>query len=332
MYGVPPTNTPPAPSRMFRLAHIADPHIAVVPPRLHELLNKRATGDYGWRRGRRARHRPEIAAALVADMRVQGYDHIACTGDLCNLGLPDEWEAARAFLTTLGAPERVSLVPGNHDAYVRRSLDGLLSACADWTAGDDGRTRMFPYLRRRGPLALIGLSSAVPTGLDLATGCLGRTQIDAAETLLRELGAEDDPPCRVVLIHHPPYPGSTSKRRRLEDAAAFIAAVARAGAELILHGHNHYSMMAFLEGPGGVGIPVVGAPSASSTDTRPHCRAAYHAFTIVKEGPRYRLTATERGFGDDGQVQDFGPIALERNGDRSLPPSRIPMFDRAGSP
>ncbi|WP_162241507.1 metallophosphoesterase, partial [Methylobacterium sp. Leaf86] len=159
---------------MFRLAHLTDPHVGpIARPRLRQLLGKRATGYVNWRRGRSRHHDMEILAALVADLRTQPHDHIACTGDLCNIGLPSEWSTARVFLEALGAPDDVSFVPGNHDAYVRGSLEGLLKACRAWTSGDDGTDGIFPYLRRRGPLALIGVSSAIPTKPFVASGRLG---------------------------------------------------------------------------------------------------------------------------------------------------------------
>jgi hypothetical protein len=45
----------------------------------------------------------------------------------------------------------------------------------------------FPFVRRRGPLALIGVSSAVPTPPLMATGRLGRAQLDALD---RRSGAD----------------------------------------------------------------------------------------------------------------------------------------------
>jgi 3',5'-cyclic AMP phosphodiesterase CpdA len=209
---------------MFRLAHLTDPHVGpLTRPRLRQLLSKRATGYVNWQRGRKDAHDMEVLAALVADLQVQAHDHIACTGDLCNIGLPSEWSTAKVFLEALGTPEAVSFVPGNHDAYVRGSLEGLLHACGAWTSGDDGHHGHFPYLRRRGPVALIGLSSAIPTKPFVASGRLGPQQIAAAEALLVRLAAEPEPPCRVVMIHHPAHPGGTTPGRELKDAAAFTA-------------------------------------------------------------------------------------------------------------
>lgn len=298
---------------MFRLAHITDPHVGPLPrPKLRQLLSKRATGYVNWRRGRGKHHDMELLAALVADLRLQGSDHIACTGDLCNIGLPDEWETARVFLEALGPPDRVSFVPGNHDAYVRGALEGLLGTCGDWTEGDDGRAGCFPYLRRRGPLALVGLSSAIPTKPFAATGRLGPLQIADAERLLGELAREPDPPCRVVMIHHPPHPGGARSGRELKDAAAFTAMIARAGADLLLHGHNHVGSVAFVAGPDGAGVPVVGAPSASARSIRPGHSASYRLYDFVREGSRFAITASERGLTDEGTIGDLGPLVLTR--------------------
>ena len=301
---------------IFRLAHLSDPHVGPLGrPRLSQLFGKRATGYANWRRGRSRSHDMATLSLLVTDLRAQGAGHIACTGDLCNIGLPSEWETARTFLEALGSPEAVSFVPGNHDAYVRGSLEGLLAACSGYTGDDSGSSGRFPYLRRRGPVALVGLSSAIPTKPFVATGRLGPPQLAAAESLLRALATEPGKPFRVVMIHHPPQPGGASSGRELKDAAAFTAMIARAGADLILHGHNHTTTSARVPGPDGRGIPVVGAPSASA---RPDGhgglaarRASYILYDITRNGAGYAISARRRGLDAAGAIGDLGPIDLD---------------------
>ncbi|MCJ2122692.1 metallophosphoesterase family protein [Methylobacterium sp. J-077] len=300
----------------FRLAHLSDPHVGPLGRvRLHQLIGKRATGYANWRRGRSRSHDMTVLETLVADLKQQGAAHVACTGDLCNIGLPSEWETARTFLEALGPPETVSFVPGNHDAYVRGSLEGLLTACSGYTGDDSGSSGRFPYLRRRGPVALIGLSSAIPTKPFVATGRLGPPQLAAAEALLRALATEPGKPFRVVMIHHPPQPGGAAAGRELKDAAAFTAMIARAGAELILHGHNHTTTSALVPGPAGGFVPVIGAPSASA---RPDGhgglaprRASYLLYEIARNGAGYAVSARRRGLDAAGAVCDLGPIALD---------------------
>src|SRR5215470_5993435 len=105
---------------MFVLAHLSDPHLAPLPaPRPMELAGKRLLGFVNWRLRRHACHRREVLDALVADVAAAAPDHVAVTGDLINLALEAEFGPARAWLARLGAADRVTMVPGNHDIYVR---------------------------------------------------------------------------------------------------------------------------------------------------------------------------------------------------------------------
>lgn len=297
---------------MFRIAHLTDPHVGPLPrPRLRELLNKRVTGWFNWQRNRQGAHDMELLAGLVADIKTVAPDHIACTGDVLNLGLPSEWPTARVFMEGLGAPEAVSFVPGNHDAYVKGSLEGLLAAIAPWTQGDGDEAPRFPYLRRRGPIALVGLSSAIPTLPFVASGKLGRRQRRDAEMLLAELGREKL--FRVVMIHHPPHIGGAPSGRNLIDARRFEAMIGRVGAELIIHGHNHVGSLAWLAGPTGAKVPVLGAPSASAKGGAIVHKAGYHLYTVGSDETGFFLTAQLRGLKSDGSIGDLGMISLNRS-------------------
>jgi 3',5'-cyclic AMP phosphodiesterase CpdA len=296
---------------MFRIAHLTDPHVGPLPrPRLKQLLSKRLTGWYNWHRNRHDLHDMELLAELVADIHAQKPDHITCTGDTCNIGLPDEWKTSRVFLEGLGDPSRVTFVPGNHDAYVRGSLEGLLREISPWTRGDDGSEGTFPYLRRYGPIAIIGLSSAIPTLPFVASGRVGSKQMKAVEQILGELGG--DPGCfRIVLIHHPPHIGGAEAGRNLTDASRFEKMLCRVGAELVLHGHNHVGSLAHLDGPRGP-IPVIGAPSASARSGTLTHKAGYHLFTIGQDETGFLLTAELRGLKPDGTVGGMGMLSLAR--------------------
>lgn len=296
---------------MFRIAHLTDPHVGPLPrPRLRQLLSKRLTGWYNWQRSRRGAHDMELLAELVADIHDQKPDHITCTGDTCNIGLPHEWGTSRVFLEGLGHPTRVSFVPGNHDAYVNGSLEGLLKEVAPWTRGDDGSEKTFPFVRRYGQIALVGLSSAIPTLPFVASGRVGSKQMKAAEEALAELGR--DPTCfRVVLIHHPPHVGGAQPGRNLTDAPKFEAMIRRVGAELILHGHNHVGSLAHLDGPRGP-VPVIGAPSASARSGTLTHKAGYHLFTIGRDETGFTLMAELRGLRPDGTIGGMGMLSLAR--------------------
>ena len=172
----------------FTIAHITDPHLSPAPmPGLADLRLKRVMGFINWKRGRARLNDMGMLARLVADLRAQRPDHVAVTGDLVNIGMPAEFNRAALWMKTLGEAADVSFVPGNHDAYVRASMPLLEATFAPWTAGDAPRGEAtYPYLRVRGGIAIIGLSSAVPTGPLMATGSLGKRQLEAFAELLGE--------------------------------------------------------------------------------------------------------------------------------------------------
>jgi 3',5'-cyclic AMP phosphodiesterase CpdA len=288
----------------FTLVHLSDPHLAPLPaPSLRELAGKRALGYLNWTRNRRKIHRREVLDALVADLRAQRPDHIAVTGDLVNIALEAEFTPAHRWLRSIGTPEHVTLVPGNHDAYARATWNRSAEIWADYLRGDGALTAdpiTFPFVRRRGPLALIGVSSAVPTPPLMATGWLGQAQRDALDRILSKLSAEQV--FRVLLIHHPLR--SDSRHKRLIDSGELIALLKRCGVELILHGHDHIHSTMWFDGPRG-GIPAVGVPSASAIAHRHYPAAAYNLFSIARDGDAWRCEQTVRGFGDDTRVHEL---------------------------
>jgi 3',5'-cyclic AMP phosphodiesterase CpdA len=291
----------------FTLAHLSDPHLPPLPvPRLAELAGKRALGYLNWMRNRRKVHRREVLDALVSDMRMQTPDHIAITGDLVNLSLEAEFAPSLGWLESVGAPNRVTVIPGNHDAYVRATRHRFAEAWGDYLSGDDAADgATFPSLRRRGPLALISLSSAVPTPPLMATGWLGRSQLDALERMLTRLSAEQV--FRVLLVHHPLR--SDSRAKRLTDSKELLALLRQHGVELILHGHDHVHSTIWIEGPAGK-IPAIGVPSASAVAHGRYPAAAYNLFSIAREGDAWRCEQTVRGFKNGAAVQELTRVSL----------------------
>jgi 3',5'-cyclic AMP phosphodiesterase CpdA len=291
----------------FTLAHLSDPHLPPLPsPRLRDLAGKRALGYLNWKRNRQKVHRRDVLDALVADMQAQRPDHIAVTGDLVNLALEAEFAPARTWLESLGASDRVTVIPGNHDAYVRATQHRFAEVCGHYLDGDDATGRVtFPSLRRRGPLALIGVSSAVPTPPLMATGWLGRPQLDALRRLLKGLSTEQA--FRVLLIHHPLR--SDSRIKRLTDSSELLALLKVHGVELILHGHDHVHSTIWIDGPKG-SIPVVGVPSASAIAHGRYPAAAYNLFSIERDGAAWRCEQTVRGIDDTLRIQQLRQARL----------------------
>lgn len=287
--------------------------------RVGQLINKRATGYLNWWRSRYRIHVPEALAGIVADIKAQRPDHIALTGDLVNVSLPQEFRRAADWLAAFDGPDRITVIPGNHDVYVRGSWPEGLGLWGAYMAGDGQPPArgfdVFPTLRRRGPkdgsVALVGLSTGVPKPPFFATGTLGSRQIDQAERLLAELARQNV--CRVVMIHHPPV-DEESRFKRLTDRAAFRAMIERVGCELILHGHDHRSEVARVAGPAGP-VPVLGVASASAAPDSKYGGARYHLIRIEREGASWRfkvevraLNARLDGCEPDGDLVIHSPV------------------------
>ena len=197
----------------YKLAHISDIHMSPLPGvRSIDLLSKRITGYINWKRNRAAHMDSDTLVRLVNAMKAGTPDHIAVTGDLTNLALDAEIANAALWLRSLGADSDVSVVPGNHDAYVPGALSKAAAAWRDNMTTEAPDTPVtsngFPFLRRRGPLAVIGVNSAVATAPFFASGIFSRRQANGLADLLRK--ADDDKLFRVVLIHHPPVRGATT--------------------------------------------------------------------------------------------------------------------------
>ncbi|MGB8632527.1 MAG: metallophosphoesterase [Xanthobacteraceae bacterium] len=286
---------------MFVLAHLSDLHLAS-PPDISDLAGRRGLGFINWQRKRKFIHRPDVLDAISRDVKAQAPDHIAVTGDLVNLSLPAEYAKAKRWLQALGNPSDVTVIPGNHDAYVRSAARSPAAFWGDYMRGDDGLER-FPFIRRRGNIALIALSTGVPTGPFMATGRLGEKQLAGLADALEQTQGN----FRVVLIHHPPMSPLRRFLRRLTDAAIFRSVLAEKGAELVLHGHDHRRSLIWLQGPDGKKIPAIGAPSASARarhgDEDP---AGYHLFRIDRDAEAWRCKMIARERGVDGTISECG--------------------------
>jgi 3',5'-cyclic AMP phosphodiesterase CpdA len=293
----------------FTLAHLSDPHLPPLPrARPLELAGKRVLGYLNWTRNRHRYHRRDVVDVLISDLRAQVPDHIAVTGDLVNLALEAEFAPALAWLKTVGAPDRVTVVPGNHDAYVRATRNRFAETWQTYLAGDDtpDGAAGFPILRRRGPLALIGVSSAVPTPPLMATGRLGKAQMEALEGLLAALASEGA--FRILLIHHPLR--SSARAKRLTDSPQLLALLKQYGVDMVLHGHDHVHSTVWVDGPNGSSIPTIGVSSASALAHGRHPHAAYNLFSIARESDGWRCQQIVRGINDALQVREIRRVRL----------------------
>jgi 3',5'-cyclic AMP phosphodiesterase CpdA len=289
---------------MFKFAHISDIHLGPLPRlTLRELMSKRITGFVNWHRNRRKHLFVNTLDLLLSDLRSRHPDQLVITGDLVNLATKIETRLAREWLDTIGTPETMTVVPGNHDAYVPGAHDKSVEAWYPYIASDDDsqhwseEDHIFPTLRRRGPLAIIGCSTSNATPPFSASGFYSPRQARETVNLLRKAGEEGL--FRVVLIHHPPIHGAAASHKRMLGIRRFAAAISMGGAELVLHGHTHLNTVYQLKSQGHP-VPVVGIASASQGPGGHKPRAAYNLFTLSGEPGAWNLLCERYALTESG--------------------------------
>ena len=219
-------------------------------------------------------------------------DHIAVTGDLVNIALAAEFPPARSFLDRLGPPDRVSFVPGNHDAYVRATMDHSSHHWGDFMRGEGAAAGVaaksgFPFVRRRGPVALIGLSTALPTAPMMATGWLGGEQL---ARLADELAASQarrtcSASCSFI-----------TRRRRPQASTSSVSSMPRRFCRCSSNTAPSWCCTAtamcdrWFGSKGRTGKShAVGVPSASAASTLEPQRAGYNLYRIDGDPGRWTL-------------------------------------------
>jgi 3',5'-cyclic AMP phosphodiesterase CpdA len=287
--------------KAFTLAHLSDFHLSSLNKlKVRDLLNKRIFGYLKWRLHRRSEHSPEVLEALLSDLQMTRPDHVVVTGDLTHLGLPAEFREARNILHSLGLPSKITVIPGNHDAYVRTDWNSTFGLWEDYMVSDRPFLRgepgtdsykIFPSLRIREFVALVGVSTARPCGLLLAVGSVGELQLRELERILAETGQQRL--FRVLLIHHPPLPGMVSRRKRLTDGEPLRLILARQGVELVLHGHAHRGSRGHVDTVVGE-APTFGVTSASALGRTKKRRARYHIYRLEKNLHGWEMAVSVR--------------------------------------
>jgi 3',5'-cyclic AMP phosphodiesterase CpdA len=300
-----------------RLAHFSDLHVlSFVGVRPHRFLNKRLTGYLNLKLKRKHIHHPRYVRAIAREVAKAKVDHVAVTGDLTNLALEPEFEAVREILEDeLGFhPSQVSVVPGNHDLYTRGAMRGrrfveFMGAYVDsdlpFSTGKE--LGVFPYVRLRGPLAIIGLSSAVPRPPFVAAGRLGRAQLDAFSRLLDHADVRSRTP--VILLHHPIHlPRSRMKAllEGLHDARELARRLAGVEHGLVLHGHLHRRLEQVLSTERGA-VRSFGATSASLHHEHETKMAGFNLYEFADTGRLLKAEAHVLGEGDGFRVE---PVPL----------------------
>ncbi len=305
---------------------------------MRELASKRITGYVNWRRNRRKALFGDVLESLLDDIFARGPDHLAITGDLVNLATDNEVDVATAWLEAVGDSLSTSVVPGNHDAYVPGAYDKVAVAWRDYMTSDDARrirpdNGLFPYLRVRKNVAIIGISTATATPPFVASGYFGIPQARRTVELLQE--AKQAGLFRVIMIHHPPVRRAAIWHKRMIGIGRFGRVLREAGAELVIHGHTHLNTIHWLQSPAGL-VPVVGIASASQGPGGKKPTAAYNFFTIDGKADDWSCRLQRFQLPEDGTKTPVEVSDDDLTKPETVPPGHIPpelgQDDPEGSP
>ncbi len=269
----------------MRVAHFSDPHLlSLTGARLGDFLNKRWLGALNLLSNRSRHHKVEIFEALVEELNETCPEHVVATGDITNVAHDAEFQFSKKHFDCfkLGG-NGVTVIPGNHDAYVAAGIDLFAKYFGGFATSDEpfkwDDDNPWPLVRVRDRVAVIGLSTSHPTPWFQAWGAVGDEQLKRLE---QRLGDPRLAGCfRLVAIHHPPTGRPAENRvRGLRDHQAFAEVLGRAGAELVIHGHEHRDIRGSISGPEGQDIPVFGIQSATYDGGSLAKRARYRVFDI----------------------------------------------------
>lgn len=199
-------------------------------------------------------------ARAVDDVRP---DAVVCTGDLTMRARHHEFAAAAAWLGALAAP--VMVEPGNHDLPYFNLFERFTNPYA--------RYRTLRGMVNR-ELALDGAAIiALPTvaaaqwRLNWSKGRVGRADLAHALAGLSDAAAAG---IRIVACHHPLIEANTASTASTRGGKQALAALAGAGADVVLSGHVHDAFDIVVEA-GGRLIRMIGAGTLSERvrSTRP---------------------------------------------------------------
>ena len=201
---------------MTRILHLSDPHFGTEQP---VLVNQIVT----------------LAQDLHPDLTV-------ISGDLTQRARAGQFAAARAFANRLPGP--VLTVPGNHDMPLYALPLRVLAPFA-------GYRRAFGANLE----PAVPLPGAVVQGVNTANPRVwksGRLRQASLARLRAAFAAAAPGAHRIAVLHHAPVPAADGTPADMADPAGTLAALAEAGAQIVLSGHTHMPHSGFAETASGV--------------------------------------------------------------------------------
>jgi len=225
-----------------RIAHLSDTHILDPRPSRTRSGWSMRVRFLSFGRPLDAEARREKLKRSLDTARQAGAQHFVLSGDLTEIGIPGEYETLAEVLHDSGiAPDRMTLVPGNHDLYTspdawRWALEGPLAAFAATSA------------REPGPGKIVQIAGASLLPLDATfhqpvTRSAGMIPDEAIEAIGRRAADPELSKTPLVVIqHHPPFVRKTGALHWLDglvNASRMMSLLEKFRHLWVLHGHLH---------------------------------------------------------------------------------------------
>lgn len=197
----------------------------------------------------------------VMEEKVGLVDHIIIPGDFTNRGY--KWQLIPISSLLRGfSPEKLSIVPGNHDlcphpifnilrlkAFRRQFINHLGQYIPDASGGVSDFTVLFPYTKKiTDDTTIIGLHTSTDIitrfshsiiGFSASIGSVGTAQMEKLKNIVTSENLSD---CRIIIVmHHDPF-SSQNPWTELGDSESFknlIDELSEQRKLIIICGHSH---------------------------------------------------------------------------------------------
>ncbi|MEO7364901.1 MAG: metallophosphoesterase [Sphingomicrobium sp.] len=254
-------------------------------------------------------HDPQLVEAVARRVDEEKPDLVVISGDFTQRARTEQFEEACAFLERLrGAGHQVLAVPGNHDVPLYDVMRRFLSPLTRYKRYIDDE--LCPFLQIPGA-AILGINTA--RSLTFKNGHVSHEQMQ----FIRDTFANTDPnQPRILVTHHPlfalPVGDGSELGHLMDDQQSALEAIAEAGVDLLLAGHNHRASVndatKLVKGAGK--SLVIQAGTATSTRVRGETQS-FNRIEIDETGCRVTIIRWDGAAFATGDSQWF-----ERHGDQ----------------
>lgn len=248
-------------------------------------------------------HDPVLLTAVERRLDEEGADLVVISGDFTQRARTEQFEEAGAFLMRIrDAGHEVLAVPGNHDIPLYDVLRRFLSPLTRYKRFIDDS--LCPFIEIKGA-AVLGINTA--RSLTFKNGHVSHEQMQFIRDTFARTNVNQP---RILVTHHPlfalPVGDGPELGHVMDDQKLALGAIADAGVDLLLAGHNHRASVndASSLAKGAGKALVIQAGTATSTRTRDELQS-FNRIEIDGTGVRVTIQCWDGGGFVSGDSQFF---------------------------